>query len=231
MGCFQLTRWRISQYLSVTSAGIDADDVLGTQGPIAPPRHKIEPRPTSYTSTSPSISRAGTDKLASFHLPPKPTFCMFRIVSPLRSFTTPLLRQSTPLTRVFLPPQSQQRSAMATTAGPIHEWLVIAPDFEGALEKRLSVRPKHMEGIKADPEAFWLWGVCVCVTTGAMLEEPVKEGDTSPPKMKGSALLVAAQTKEEVVERLQKDAYFKNEVWDWAKVQIIPFKSALRKAL
>lgn len=66
---------------------------------------------------------------------------------------------------------------------------------------------------------------------GAMLEEPIKEGDTNPPKMKGSAMLIGAKTKEEVVERLQKDIYVEGGVWDWDKVQIIPFKSALRKAL
>jgi hypothetical protein len=62
-----------------------------------------------------------------------------------------------------------------------------------------------------------------------MLEEPITEGET--PKMKGSAVLVGARTKEEVVERLQNDVYVKGDVWDWSKVQIIPFKSALRKAL
>ena len=66
---------------------------------------------------------------------------------------------------------------------------------------------------------------------GAMLEEHIKEGDTAPPKMKGSAMLIGARTKEEVIERLQKDIYVTGEVWDWSKVQIIPFKSALRKAL
>jgi hypothetical protein len=62
-----------------------------------------------------------------------------------------------------------------------------------------------------------------------MLEEPIKEGET--PKMKGSAMLIGAKTREEVIERLKKDVYVTGEVWDWSKVQIIPFKSALRKAL
>jgi hypothetical protein len=64
-----------------------------------------------------------------------------------------------------------------------------------------------------------------------MLEEPIKEGDTSTPQMKGSAMLIGAKTREEVVERLKKDAYVTGEVWDFEKLQIIPFKSALRKAL
>jgi hypothetical protein len=40
-----------------------------------------------------------------------------------------------------------------------------------------------------------------------MLEEPIKEGDAGPPKMKGSAMLIGAKTREEVEERLKKDVY------------------------
>ena len=58
-----------------------------------------------------------------------------------------------------------------------------------------------------------------------------KEGDAGPPKMKGSAMLIGAKTREEVEERLRKDVYVEGGVWDLSKVQIIPFKSALRKAL
>lgn len=64
-----------------------------------------------------------------------------------------------------------------------------------------------------------------------MLEEPIKEGDSGPPKMKGSAMLIGAKTREEVIERLKKDVYVQEGVWDVEKVEIIPFKSALRKAL
>jgi|TARA_R110002003_G_scaffold72_1_gene6689 hypothetical protein len=69
------------------------------------------------------------------------------------------------------------------------------------------------------------------VFEGAMLEEPIKEGDSGPPKMKGSAMLIGAKTREEVVERLKKDVYVEHGVWDLSKVEIIPFRSALRKAL
>ncbi|ORY10851.1 hypothetical protein BCR34DRAFT_566097 [Clohesyomyces aquaticus] len=111
---------------------------------------------------------------------------------------------------------------MTSASAPLQEWLVIAPDFDGALQKRLSVRQEHLQGLGKDPETFWLWG-------GAMLDEPLKDGEA--PKMKGSAMLIGAKTREEVVERLKNDVYVKGEVWDWSKVQIIPFKSALRKAL
>ena len=66
---------------------------------------------------------------------------------------------------------------------------------------------------------------------GAMLEEPIKESDTGPPKMKGSACLIGAKTREEVVERLKQDVYVKEGVWNLEDMQIIPVKSAVRKAL
>lgn len=48
---------------------------------------------------------------------------------------------------------------MASSTSPqLQEWLVIAPDFEGAIEKRLAVRQQHLAGLKEDPEDFWLWG-------------------------------------------------------------------------
>jgi len=47
---------------------------------------------------------------------------------------------------------------MASKSTPLQEWLVIAPDYPGALEKRLAVRPNHMSGLKEDPETFWLFG-------------------------------------------------------------------------
>jgi hypothetical protein len=49
-------------------------------------------------------------------------------------------------------------TSSGSSSAPLQEWLVIAPDFEGALEKRLKVRNEHLEGLKKDPEDFWLWG-------------------------------------------------------------------------
>lgn len=49
--------------------------------------------------------------------------------------------------------------------------------------------------------------------------------------MSGSACLVGAKTKEEVIERLKKDIYAAEGVWNVDEIQIFPFKSALRKGL
>ena len=47
---------------------------------------------------------------------------------------------------------------MASSSAPLQEWLVILPDFEGALQKRIKVRQEHLAGLKEDDESFWLWG-------------------------------------------------------------------------
>ena len=70
---------------------------------------------------------------------------------------------------------------------------------------------------------FILWG-------GAMLEHVPAE-DENPPPIIGSTLLAYAETKEEVVEALKKDVYSTSGVWDWSKVQIWPFRSAVRSDL
>ncbi|KAF1946160.1 hypothetical protein EJ02DRAFT_450928 [Clathrospora elynae] len=115
-------------------------------------------------------------------------------------------------------------AAPAPAPAALQEWLVIVPDQAGALEKRIAIRPRHIEGLKGDREDMWLWG-------GAMLEAPIDASSNDPPRMKGSACLIGAATREEVVERLKRDVYVSGGVWDLEKVQIIPFRSALRKAL
>ncbi|KAI7379814.1 hypothetical protein KC336_g19110, partial [Hortaea werneckii] len=56
-----------------------------------------------------------------------------------------------------------------------------------------------------------------------------KEGE--PPKINGSVMLAVADTKEEVMKNVKEDVYFKSGVWDESKIQIFPFKSAIREQL
>lgn len=65
---------------------------------------------------------------------------------------------------------------------------------------------------------------------GAMFSHPPKEGE-EPLPMVGSALLAYAETKEEVLEIVKNDIYSTSGVWDLSKVQIWPFKSAIRSDL
>ncbi|KAK4690785.1 uncharacterized protein P7C71_g6085, partial [Lecanoromycetidae sp. Uapishka_2] len=104
-----------------------------------------------------------------------------------------------------------------------HEWIVILPDQEDALSRRMEVRPHHLKALTpAVEKGFWKLG-------GAMLDEVPKEGEG--PKINGSVMLALAESKEEVLDALKEDVYSKAGVWDWDKVQIHPFISAFRKAL
>ncbi|KAH8685513.1 hypothetical protein BGZ60DRAFT_364764 [Tricladium varicosporioides] len=112
--------------------------------------------------------------------------------------------------------------ASTTDAGKF-EWLVILPDHEGVLAKRMEVRPKHFEGLqKGIDSGFWKMG-------GALLEEVPKEGEGL--KIQGSAMVALASSKEEVIELLKKDIYSESGVWDFSKAQIYPFKCAIRQPL
>ena len=62
-----------------------------------------------------------------------------------------------------------------------------------------------------------------------MFSDIPKEGETPP--IIGSAMLAYAETKEEVIQSLKSDIYSESEVWDWDKVQIWPFRSAIRSDL
>ncbi|QIW98197.1 hypothetical protein AMS68_003715 [Peltaster fructicola] len=103
------------------------------------------------------------------------------------------------------------------------EWLVILPDLKDALPRRMSVRPQHIEALKPNVDAGNF------VLAGVTLDEPITPSKL--PSINGSVLLVVAATREDVLEIVKKDIYNENNVWDWEKAQIIPFKSAARSAL
>jgi hypothetical protein len=75
----------------------------------------------------------------------------------LASRLRPLLRTAHTAPRLLVPRSISVRS-MASTSAPLQEWLVIVPDHEGALQKRIAVRQDHLGGLKKDDESFWLWG-------------------------------------------------------------------------
>lgn len=103
------------------------------------------------------------------------------------------------------------------------EWMVILPDNAGALETRMKVRPQHLKDLKPKAESG------VAVFGGASLDEPLKEGEG--PKINGSVMIIEADTKEEVEDVIKGDIYYKEGVWNASKMQIFPFKSAIRKEL
>jgi len=87
----------------------------------------------------------------------------------------------------------------------------------------LMARSKHLEGIMpAHKQGTVPFG-------GSYLAAPPKEGET--PQMLGSAIVVVAETEEQVRETLRNDIYARSGVWDVDKATVYPFKTAVRSAL
>jgi len=89
------------------------------------------------------------------------------------------------------------------------QYLVIAYDNEGALEKRLEVRDAHVEGAKK------LMAEGKIIDAGALIEED---------KMVGSTLFVDFEDDDEINEWLESEPYVTNGVWNMEDFQIVPVK-------
>jgi len=89
------------------------------------------------------------------------------------------------------------------------QYLIIAYDNEGALERRLEVRDAHVAGAKK------LMAEGKIIDAGALIEEDA---------MVGSTLYVDFETDEELDEWLTNEPYVKNNVWNMDEFQIVPIK-------
>ena len=83
------------------------------------------------------------------------------------------------------------------------QFLVKAHDGENMLEKRMAVRPRHLEGMAK------LGKHIVCA--GGLLDD---EG-----KMKGSALVMDFETREGLDEYLANEPYVLEQVWEKIEVE------------
>ena len=83
------------------------------------------------------------------------------------------------------------------------QFVVIAYDGEGMLERRMAVRPRHLEGMAA------LGSHVICA--GGLLDE---EG-----KMKGSALIMEFENRDELEAYLANEPYVQEHVWEKIEVE------------
>ncbi|KAK1225272.1 hypothetical protein PQX77_011791 [Marasmius sp. AFHP31] len=99
---------------------------------------------------------------------------------------------------------------------------VHAPDRteEGTFEKRMSVRPKHIELLKAN-----IANGSIRVAA-AMLSPESMHAAQEDRKFIGSTLIFEAESIEEVREKLKADPYWDNNVWDKEKMVITPIAAA-----
>ncbi len=83
------------------------------------------------------------------------------------------------------------------------QFVITAYDGEGRLEKRMEVRPRHLEGMERIREHV--------VCAGGLLDD---EG-----KMKGSLLVMEFQNREELNEYLAQEPYLVEHVWEKIEVE------------
>lgn len=85
------------------------------------------------------------------------------------------------------------------------QFLVKAYDGEGMLEKRMEVRPRHLEGMKA------LGAHIICA--GGLLDDAGK--------MKGSALVVDFPDRDALNAYLEQEPYVTEGVWQKIEVETV----------
>ncbi|KAK4456953.1 hypothetical protein QBC42DRAFT_280207 [Cladorrhinum samala] len=114
------------------------------------------------------------------------------------------------------------RTMASSAAGKKIEWLVVVPDFAGAGQKRLEIRPQHFAnlGPQVSSGAFKMGG--------AVLNEPPTSSDPTTFNFAGSTVVILAESREEIKEALRKDVYAKEGVWDVENAQMWPLLCAFR---
>ena len=83
------------------------------------------------------------------------------------------------------------------------QYIIKAYDGEGTLDKRMAIRPRHLEGIERIKEHV--------ICAGGLLDD---EG-----KMKGSVLIMEYESREQLDEYLANEPYVQENVWQKIEVE------------
>jgi uncharacterized protein YciI len=85
------------------------------------------------------------------------------------------------------------------------QFIVKAYDGEGKLEKRMEVRPRHLEGMSKMSDHI--------ICAGGLLDD---EG-----KMKGSALVLEFDSREELDDYIANEPYVIEKVWEKIEIDVM----------
>ena len=94
------------------------------------------------------------------------------------------------------------------------EWLVVVPDHVGVAALRTSARSEHLQNVKPHIESGK-------VTLGGATLAEHPEPD-QPHRMNGSAFVVAADSREELLQFIRQDVYARKGVWNLDRATILP---------
>lgn len=89
------------------------------------------------------------------------------------------------------------------------QYLVIAYDYDDALERRLKTRDEHVKSTKE------LMAKGNIINAAALIEDD---------KMVGSTLFVEFENDDELEAWLENEPYVKAKVWNYEEIQIVPVK-------
>ncbi|KIJ67521.1 hypothetical protein HYDPIDRAFT_108348 [Hydnomerulius pinastri MD-312] len=105
-----------------------------------------------------------------------------------------------------------------STAPALPRFVVWAPDYtdEGALARRLAVRPSHLEN------ANKLIQQGILRVGGGVLSADSLNAAPSDRTFFGSCMIYEAETLEAVRQFIEDDIYYKTGVWDKEKLVILP---------
>ena len=92
------------------------------------------------------------------------------------------------------------------------QFIIKAYDGEGKLDKRMEVRPRHLEGMQKLSEHI--------ICAGGLLDD---EG-----KMKGSALIMDFESRKELDDYLANEPYVLEKVWE--KIEVEPINVVIANA-
>ena len=93
------------------------------------------------------------------------------------------------------------------------QFIIKAYDGEGMLDKRMEVRPRHLEGMQKLSEHI--------ICAGGLLDD---EG-----KMKGSALIMDFDSRKELDDYIANEPYVLEKVWE--KIEVEPINVVIANAL
>ncbi|KAH9941457.1 hypothetical protein B0H21DRAFT_696942 [Amylocystis lapponica] len=102
----------------------------------------------------------------------------------------------------------------------LHKFVLYAPDVNDSLQRRLAVRPTHLE----NAHKLTLEGSLV--SGGAMLSPESIASPTAEKKMVGSVIIYAAESLEACRKIVESDIYYTSGVWDKESLVLLPFMGA-----
>ena len=93
------------------------------------------------------------------------------------------------------------------------QFIIKAYDGQGMLEKRMEVRPRHLEGMQKLSDHI--------ICAGGLLDEAGK--------MKGSALIMDFDSRKELDDYIANEPYVVEKVWE--KIEIDPINMVIANGL